>query len=493
MNHLTHLFFFLFLAGTSSAVAMERDLLHHNGQYSTGSRRELSSSTKGSKSKSSKSSKKSSKKIKSTKSSKSANTESPITDAPTASPTASPVDDTDRDESVRSEALATFRFNKASPRFEENRVSDNNDYVNGVHQAIFPLVASDYPIGGVKGIILRFETLADAVVLSEDYQLSGENATADKWLVDPVTNVTINPAYPADTDGNPNDEYWEELRGVTLARREGAPPSNFNRWPDLWKDKTTLTDIATAVKGEYPTSIQGAYLETVWKSFKQNYDSDINRIQLDLGQPFRCFTDFIGNQVRMVTINAWTFEAVGPVNFMLKWYFGVPRPEEAAWLISIGDLTEEDGVPADLVEIIGAMDLETAHDYTAYPNGCPMHPAFPAMHSAGSTVSLWLPGLYRITGEQYCEALRVDFATAYARTIAGVHYQQDNLAGLNIGQRLIREALPGFVEENYDYDASQVEARLDSLSFDWNTFDSEACTIDGVPAADFLENAVGGN
>ena len=60
------------------------------------------------------------------------------------------------------------------------------------------------------------------------------------------------------------------------------------------------------------------------------------------------------------------------------------------------------------------------------------------MHSAGSTVSYWLPAIAQITGEDYCEALRVDYAVSYGRTVARVHYQLDNLAGLNIGQRLVR-------------------------------------------------------
>jgi hypothetical protein len=50
----------------------------------------------------------------------------------------------------------------------------------------------------------------------------------------------------------------------------------------------------------------------------------------------------------------------------------------------------------------------------------------------------------------------VDYALAYGCTVARVHYQQDNLAGLNIGQRIIREKLPNFLEKNYGYDSAKV-------------------------------------
>jgi len=95
----------------------------------------------------------------------------------------------------------------------------------------------------------------------------------------------------------------------------------------------------------------------------------------------------------------------------------------------------------------------------------------------------------QLTGEQYCEALRVDYATAYARTVAGVHYPQDNIAGLNIGQRILLEKFPAMMVEKYGYQQEKLEARLTALSFDWNTFDADDCTIDGVPAVDFLQQA----
>jgi hypothetical protein len=93
------------------------------------------------------------------------------------------------------------------------------------------------------------------------------------------------------------------------------------------------------------------------------------------------------------------------------------------------------------------------------------------MHSAGSTLIIWMSALYKLEPEEYRQALLMDYGVAYARTVAGVHYPQDNIAGLNIGQRIIREQLPKFMKDNYGYDYAEVENIVEALSFDWNDFD----------------------
>jgi hypothetical protein len=99
----------------------------------------------------------------------------------------------------------------------------------------------------------------------------------------------------------------------------------------------------------------------------------------------------------------------------------MPRPEEMAWLIASDAFTSADGVPQDIVDDLQSMNLKHAADFTAYEDGSPMHPSWPAMHAAASVCSYWLPAIAKVTPEQYCEALRVDYAVAYARTVAGVH------------------------------------------------------------------------
>ncbi|KAL3894305.1 MAG: hypothetical protein SGARI_007787, partial [Bacillariaceae sp.] len=83
-------------------------------------------------------------------------------------------------------------------------------------------------------------------------------------------------------------------------------------------------------------------------------------------------------------------------------------------------------------------------------------------------------------------ALRVDYAVAYARTVAGVHYPMDNFAGLNIGLNIIKEKLPAHLADYYGYDEGMVRSKLEALTFDWETFDPYECTIAGVPVGDRL-------
>jgi hypothetical protein len=101
-----------------------------------------------------------------------------------------------------------------------------------------------------------------------------------------------------------------------------------------------------------------------------------------------------------------------PTNFLLKWSVGRPRPEEIAMLIENGIITTEaDGVPTDVVSAVKAMNLERAEDFTAYQEGCPLHPSWPAMHSASSASSLWLAVVANLTPSQYGQqVLRTDYA-----------------------------------------------------------------------------------
>eukprot|EP00535_Pseudo-nitzschia_heimii_P000445 CAMPEP_0197173892 /NCGR_PEP_ID=MMETSP1423-20130617/639_1 /TAXON_ID=476441 /ORGANISM="Pseudo-nitzschia heimii, Strain UNC1101" /LENGTH=722 /DNA_ID=CAMNT_0042622761 /DNA_START=325 /DNA_END=2490 /DNA_ORIENTATION=+ len=401
--------------------------------------------------------------------------------------------------------LDELRFNKFPPIDPESVIV----------QDFFPLTSTDYESGlDGKAKFLKEQTFADSVVLSDDFQLGlryRDVDIADTFEKDALTGATVKPVYPGMGDKNP---FWNEMEEVVKAQKlrlenkkvtkGGADEaSKLNIWPDLWYDRKmstlnpwgenspaeelTLELVAKSVG----TDFSNYHQLTLLKTFTSNLvgkESDLNnsqKIQLadDIGGSSRSFNDFIGEEVRMSVINAWSLEAVAPVNFFLKWNYGVPRPEEVAWQIFNDN---NDGVPSDLIKAIKAMKLENAADFTAYENGSPTHPSFPAMHSAASTCSLWIPALYDISDEQYLQTLRMDYAVAYARTVAGVHYPQDNLAGLNAGQRIIREKLPKFLSEQYGYDEDEVREKVRHLSFDWKKveFEKDDCEIPVVTERD---------
>lgn len=313
----------------------------------------------------------------------------------------------------------------------------------------------DYPVHGEKAVILKRETLSDSVMTADDFELHG--ATADQY-----GSQLAAPVFPR---SNPNAPYWKELRKVVEVqkiRRNKGDPSSVNRWPDLW-DGNDLDMIAKVVQNEYPASLQQELLKKLFSDgVELNYDV----------MPFRSVNDFVAMEVRMASINTWAVNIVAPISFLLKWHTGMPRPEEVAWLIYSDMYTEADGVPADLIASIKEMDIQYATDFTAYMDGSPTHPSWPSMHSAASSCSCWLPVVAKVSPEQYCEALRMDYAVSYARTVAGVHYPQDNIAGLNLGMLVMMEKLPDMLYKNYGADPAKVRELLEYLYFDWKDFDA---------------------
>lgn len=102
--------------------------------------------------------------------------------------------------------------------------------------------------------------------------------------------------------------------------------------------------------------------------------------------------------------------------FEAKYYFGLIRPEEALHNVYSGQ----------------SMTID-CRSLTAYPEGCPFHPSYPAGHGAAAAGVKALEDHFYLTNE----VQDVVFDTAYLwsqfRTLAGVHYADDNLAGLAIG------------------------------------------------------------
>lgn len=252
--------------------------------------------------------------------------------------------------------VVDVRYNKCPPVLEEGtdrpmyacRHTASREYTNCKN--VYPLMPMDYPLTVERADMLRRETMSDSVILPGDFQLFG--ATAEDWMAKVKA-----PSYPS---GDPNAPYWEELRHVVrvqIARRNGNDPITLSRWPDLWSDYD-LEDIAKAVDREYPASLQQELIKQVFASGGVKMDKSMLE--------FRSVVDFVGTQVRIAALNTWAFEAVGPINFLLKWHVGMPRPEEMAILIGSGHYGTDDGVPQDIVDDLIGMDLQNATHFTAY-------------------------------------------------------------------------------------------------------------------------------
>ena len=328
---------------------------------------------------------------------------------------------------------------------------------------LFPLKAEDYPLSKETANILKSNSEGVSIIKDDDYELYGVHVPDYMGLIG---------GPPSMPNSRSTHDFWDEFRHVVLvqvARRHSLPanPNNLTRFPDLWSS-LDIHGIAEAVHDEYPGYHQGKLLEWLWGQ-RVKIDTDI--------LPFRSKFDYVGLQVRLADLNTWAIGAVAPANFCIKWSVGRPRPEEVAWKIATGELGIEDGVPSDIVRTIMNMKLGSAEEFTAYPEGSPKHPSWPAMHSAASSASLWLAVVLELTPAQYCEALRVDYAVSYARTVAGVHYPSDNIAGLNLGKEILLDKLADHLAEKYGSNRNAVQAKIESKAFDWANFIPEDCSI----------------
>jgi hypothetical protein len=103
-------------------------------------------------------------------------------------------------------------------------------------------------------------------------------------------------------------------------------------------------------------------------------------VNIDLNViPYRCENMFLRKDFLLTFLNGWAMSVVGPHNFAAKWFAGRARPEEVVWLIHKGTIK---GAPNDIVRSIQQMNLRSAAEFTAYDEGSPTHPSWPAMHAA---------------------------------------------------------------------------------------------------------------
>lgn len=325
-----------------------------------------------------------------------------------------------------------------------------------------PMTPSSYPVTLETASWLRL-SMCPSVIIEED---CFKCTIPFETLIEAAGGPPIHPS--SDT----SSPFWDDFREVVQVQEKrlaNVPASTIMSLPFIWKD-FNLTQIADAVHNK----VLGTYhIEMITKLLAAGAKVDQEII------PFACAVEFIRGIVMLSFLNTWTVATVAPLNFGIKYYVGRARPEEVAYSIQTGAIT----APKDIVDAIAERNLSAAVNFTAYPEGSPQHPSWPAMHSAASSASLWLAVVMNLTDDQYCEVKRLDYAISYARTVSGVHFPTDNIAGLNIGQEIIARKLPGELKRMYGSNKSMVKEKIKTLRFDWNDFKSSDCFMDGITIA----------
>ena len=367
-------------------------------------------------------------------------------------------------------------------------------YINGtppLGDSPLPLTAVHYPVTLQTAEFLR-QTTAVSVIQQDD---CGECDIPPEDLLRAIGGLPSHPPFHP----NPNDPYWAQLLEVIQVqqgRLNDADPRLFMPLPKIWDDYD-IHQVAEAVHDEVREKSHGLqkwhHKKTFCLIFQLTpffifflqfpgiYHIDL-MIQL-MGEgmtidrdiiPSDNRVDFVRSVVVLAELNTWAIGSVGPQNFGIKWYGGRARPEEVAFLIKTGAIPSHH-VPMEIRTALENMDFDTAPAFTAYPEGSPRHPSWPAMHSAASAGSMWMGVVMNLTPEQWCETKAVDYGVAYARTVAGVHFPDDNIVGLNLGQELVARKLPGYLAARYGSDPGAVRKKILEMRFDWADYLTSDC------------------
>ena len=273
-------------------------------------------------------------------------------------------------------------------------------------------------------------------------------------------------------------EFAEVVRAQKLLKFRKENPCMTDPLPQVMKAMThlwkgfSILDVAEAVHDEFPGIYHNQMIAN-WLATPGNavFNNDVI--------PKTGNKDFIRGPVMLSQMIGFAIRAVGPCDFTLKWGVGRARPEEIAWKVYQGEFAYEEQAFDEVKNSILDMNLKSATDFTEYAEGSPTHPSWPAMRSAASAASFWLDIVMDLTEEQLCEARMLDYSVSYARTVAGVHYPSDNIAGLIAGEEILARKLPDLLHEEYgsdkDYVKDLIRKKKEEREFGWNTFEDSPC------------------
>ena len=369
-------------------------------------------------------------------------------------------------------------FAKASD--EDKKITFQKFFKDGVSDdAKFDAII-EYPISASHATILREYSDSDSVMLPSE----GCSSVSFKGIMNSLKKFELDgkPLFPPTFPGE--DGYWEELRKVAFAvgqlkKFEDAPdresikdplPNVMPRITHLWNGKFDIIDVAKAVQAEFP-GVYHRQLITEW------LDADSLKRNSTLFQTPNPNMDFLRFQIMLSDLTGHAIRLVGPCDFSLKWHVGRPRPEEIIYKIQEGMLQLPNNfAKMKVFQDLGKKHLKSPTEFTAYEGeGSPNHPSYPAMHSASSSGSFWLDVTMNLTDEQRCEARMLDWSISYGRTVAGVHYESDNIAGLMVGQEILAQKLPQYLHDEYGADFDAVKDVVDARRFDWTNFTTSKC------------------
>jgi hypothetical protein len=204
------------------------------------------------------------------------------------------------------EPVVPHKHSKYDMGIRFNKFNMTPDYIG------FPVELDwrNYPLDEDMAYRLSQYSTIESLVMPDDYEVKD---VCIEHYIDAVGG------YPTFPESNPNSPFWSDLQEVVNAQKlrlNGRIPSFFVL-PVTWQE-FSADEVAEAVRDEYPGISHVWLIEYL---FEQGLKIDHTCV------PFRSKYDFIGEQVRLSTMNTWSIGAVAAVNFYAKHHVGRARPE----------------------------------------------------------------------------------------------------------------------------------------------------------------------
>lgn len=193
-------------------------------------------------------------------------------------------------------------------------------------------------------------------------------------------------------------------------------------------------ELAELVHNDFPTQL----MDDLFRYMKSK-GAKIDK-SLFNEKPYKVFTDGV---VMVERVIGQLVHDISPTAFAHKYFHWRARPEEVIGAWVRGEISFDPMVEEALNHYVDIEDvLFDERKFTTYPEGCPNHPALPAMHSAVASMALFISVILDLTPQQESECIKMAANIAFGRTFAGVHYRLDNLYGLELGERCAEIILP---------------------------------------------------
>lgn len=310
---------------------------------------------------------------------------------------------------------------------------------------------------------------------------------------DVMERAGVNPPQPLGGSGYNWTEFKVVIEYQIQRLTEEAAPTN--NWADEIMDlpmlfkQLAMNESAEAVRADFPTH---------WPTelILQLLDKDAVGGAATMDEtvvPHLTAGEFVNKQVLLSRIAGWAVQTVSPTAFSCKHKYGRARPEELACKVQQGAVYAPETVRAALERLLSMVGTPLQPGdggvgcaaFTAYEKhgGSPRHPSWPAMHSAASSASTYLPTVMDLTYLHVAETRKLDYAVAESRSVAGVHYPSDNIAGLMLGQQIVVDKLPGLLESlGFDSEyVTKARQKLESCKFSWADWKDLGCHLDSEP------------